>query len=61
MSKLIRWGVVTAGRIAHQFADDLADIENCSITAVYSRTRGTAERFAEKYGVSSVYDTVEGW
>lgn len=60
MSKLIRWGVVTAGRIAHQFADDLADIENCSITAVYSRTRETAERFAEKYGVSSIYDTVEG-
>lgn len=59
MSELIRWGIVTAGRIAHQFADDLANIDSCEITAVYSRTKQTAERFAEKYDISQVYESVE--
>ena len=52
MAKKIRWGIVGTGRIAHHFASGLAAIENTEITAVSSRTKASAEKFAEEFGIS---------
>ena len=51
MAKKIRWGIVGTGRMAHQFAEGLGVLEDTEITAVSSRTKGAAEKFAEEFGV----------
>ena len=51
MAKKIRWGIVGTGRMAHQFAEGLGALEDTEITAVSSRTKGAAEKFAEEFGV----------
>jgi predicted dehydrogenase len=51
MAKKIRWGIVGTGRIAHHFAIGLGALENTEIAAVSSRTKASAEKFAEEFGV----------
>jgi predicted dehydrogenase len=50
-SKKIRWGIVGTGRIAHLLAEGLGALEDNEITAVSSRTKESAEKFAEEFGV----------
>ncbi len=55
----IRWGVISTGRIAHQFAQDMAHVEGGRIVAATSRTVTNAQAFAEEHKVETVYATVE--
>lgn len=53
--KTIRWGVVSAGRISHTFAKDMAFVEGAEITAVAARNGEDAKAFAETYQIKTAY------
>ena len=55
----IRWGVLSTGRIAEQFAQDMTFVENGEIVAVSSRTEANARAFAGKFKVETVHRAAE--
>ncbi len=55
----IRWGILSTARIAHQFAEDLAYVDNASLTAVASRAGHTATDFAARHGIATAYSSYE--
>jgi predicted dehydrogenase len=50
MNEEFRWGIISTGGIAQQFAKDLTFLGNHRVGAVGSRTRESAEKFAATYG-----------
>ena len=55
MTTQIRWGIVSTGRITHQFAQDFEFVNNGVLHAVSSRSQETADRFAAQYGIPHAY------
>ena len=55
----IRWGILSTARIAHQFADDMAYVDNGVLAAIASRSAGTAAAFAARHGILKAYSTYE--
>lgn len=55
----IRWGILSTARIAHQFAEDFAYVENGSLAAVASRSGETALKFAARHGIATAYPSYE--
>jgi predicted dehydrogenase len=51
----VRWGLVSTGRITHQFVQDFAFVPNGEVVAVASRTQETADAFAAQYGIPRAY------
>jgi predicted dehydrogenase len=47
------WGILATGRIARSFATDLRHVPGARLGAVGSRTRSSAETFAQQYGDGS--------
>jgi predicted dehydrogenase len=45
-----RWGILATGRIAHDFATNLREVPGARLAAVGSRSRESAEAFAEEFG-----------
>ena len=58
-TKIIRWGILGLGHIAHKFSQDLATVEGAQLYAVASRSREKATSFAEEFQVSNSYDSYE--
>lgn len=54
-----RWGIVGAGVIARQFADDLRHVRGAEVAAVHSRRPELAAQFAQAVGAKSVYRSLE--
>ncbi|MDO5494961.1 MAG: Gfo/Idh/MocA family oxidoreductase [bacterium] len=54
----LRWGIIGPGGIAHKFARNVASATACRVTAVASRERERAERFAHEHGIPAA---VEGY
>lgn len=54
MSKL-NWGIVSAGRIAALFCQDLAFSQNSHLYAVAARTQADADKFAKQYQIDNAY------
>lgn len=50
MSDQLRWGIISTGRIAKQFATALATSRTGRLVAVGSRTREAGEAFAREFG-----------
>lgn len=59
MSKKIRWGIVSTGGIAHQFAKALAVLPDAQLVAVSSRKKETADKFAEEFNIPNRHIGVE--
>lgn len=57
--KKIRWGIVSTGRIAHQFVQDFAYVEQGEIVSVTSRTAENAQAFAAEYDIDTIHPTCE--
>jgi predicted dehydrogenase len=55
MKKIIRWGILGPGRIAHKFAQSVKCSEAAEIAAVGSRSIERALEFAKEYGISRAY------
>ena len=55
----IRWGVISTGRIAQQFARDMKFVERSRIVAATSRTRANAEAYAQEFGIETVHPSVD--
>ena len=47
----IRWGILGAGRIAHQFAQGLSVLPDAELVAVGSRTQQKADQFGAQYNL----------
>ena len=58
MSK-IRWGIVGPGNIARKFAEAIVNVEDAELVAVASRSKETAEEFAQKYNIPNVFTGYE--
>lgn len=56
---MIKWGILSTGWIAHQFATDLAHASNGVAYAVGSRTQESADEFARNHGIPVAYATYE--
>ena len=59
MSEPLRWGILTTGNIARQFARDMAGAERGRIVAVGSRDRGRAAEFAGKFDVPRIHGSYD--
>jgi D-xylose 1-dehydrogenase (NADP+, D-xylono-1,5-lactone-forming) len=49
------WGILATGRIAHKFAQALAESSSEKVVAVASRDRERANDFAQQYGIANGY------
>lgn len=57
--KLINWGIIGLGKIAHKFAEDLVQVPNANLYAVASRSSIKSKEFAEKFSADIAYDSYE--
>ena len=55
----IRFGIVSTGKIANKFAEDLTHSNHGVLGAVGSRNVDTAKEFANKYGCDAYYGSYE--
>ncbi|MDO6447565.1 Gfo/Idh/MocA family oxidoreductase [Colwellia sp. 1_MG-2023] len=55
MSKKLRWGIVSTGRIAQEFCQDMRFVENGELAAVAARKLEDAKAFANKHGIEKAY------
>jgi predicted dehydrogenase len=58
MSKIYHWGIIGPGKIAHQFAQDLAQVPHAKLLAVAGRSQERAQRFGEPYGAPYAFGSV---
>lgn len=56
---MIKWGIISTGTIAHEFANDFPFVKQGKITAVASRTMQAATEFAEQYSIPKKYGSYE--
>ena len=59
MSTSFRWGIISTGRIARTFAQDVRHLDGHSISAVGSRSMASADAFATEFDVPQRFDTYE--
>ncbi len=55
----LRWGILGTGGIAHIFVSDLGLTESGVVSAVGSRSQGSAERFADEFGIEGRHPSYE--
>ncbi len=59
MTVFIRWGILSAGRIADRFADDLKKTPGAKVVAVAARSAQRAAAFAAKHSIPRAYGSYE--
>ena len=57
MTHMTRWGIIGAGGIATKFCEDLELLPDHDVVAVGTRTAGSADAFAARFGVAHVHPT----
>ena len=55
----VRWGILGTGGIAQAFAEDLQLTDSGVAVAVGSRSEGSADRFADKFGIANRHSSYE--
>jgi len=55
MTNTIRWGILSTGRIARSFAEDMAFVSHSELVACCSRTEANARAYADRYQVTRVH------
>jgi predicted dehydrogenase len=51
----VRWGILATGGIAASFTADLVDLPDAEVVAVASRTKESAQAFADRFGIARAY------
>ncbi|HWB53884.1 MAG TPA: Gfo/Idh/MocA family oxidoreductase [Tepidisphaeraceae bacterium] len=59
MADRMRWGILTTGNIARQFAAGVGDSRRTVLAAVGSRSKTSADTFAKEYRVPTAYGDYE--
>ena len=59
MGTRLRWGILGTGNIARQFAQGMTSAKRCELAAVGSRSRYSAQAFAEENTVPRFYGSYE--
>jgi len=59
MSRIIRWGILGCGSIAHKFVKGLQVLPDTILEAVASKTEGKAEALGNQFHVKNVYNNYE--
>jgi predicted dehydrogenase len=59
MTKIIRWGILGAGKIANKFASDLRWVEQAELQAIGSQDKVKGEQFAKTHNIPIVYNSYE--
>lgn len=54
-----RWGIAATGSIAASFAEDLALVDDATLTAVGSRSQASADTFGERFGIPNRHSSYE--
>ncbi|MEL6535684.1 MAG: Gfo/Idh/MocA family oxidoreductase [Bacteroidota bacterium] len=57
--KKVRWGIISTGTIAHQFAQDIRFTKSAQLVAVASRSQNTADAFAKQYQIPTAHASYE--
>jgi predicted dehydrogenase len=52
----IRWGIISTGRIAQQFCQDMSFVENGELVAVGARDLENARTFANTFSIPNAYE-----
>ena len=55
----IRWGILSTGNIANQFAKGLQVLDDAELVAVGSRSQSSADEFAKKYDIPHSHGSYE--
>ena len=58
-NKKIRWGILSTGHIAGRFAEAVQVVPDAELAAVGSRTKASAEAFANEYGIETAHNSYE--
>lgn len=53
--KIIRWGILGAGNIAHRFANSIQYMEGCKLEAISGRSQSKLNKFAEMFPCEKRY------
>ncbi len=56
---MFRWGIISTGRIANDFAEGVSQLADATVLAVGSRTQEAADVFGERHGVERRYASYE--
>ena len=56
---MFRWGIISTGRIANDFARGVAQLPDAVVAAVGSRTQRAADAFGDEHGVERRYASYE--
>ena len=59
MDKMVRWGILAPGNIAHQFARGLKVIPDAELMAVGSRSMERADKFADEFDIRRRYGSYD--
>jgi predicted dehydrogenase len=59
MSKIIHWGIIGLGKIAHKFAQDLTLVSGAKLHAVASTSTDRAKEFADQYHSKYYFSSYE--
>src|SRR5437868_4413706 len=59
MSEKLAWGILATGAIAHKFAQGLANCKSGKLLAVGSRSKESADKFGQEFGVPRRYGSYE--
>ena len=59
MLKKIRWGIIGTGRIASEFATGLKNVTDAELVAVGSRTKESAQEFAQTFNIPNIHKGYE--
>ena len=54
-TRKLNWGIVGAGRIAHDFCNDLMQLQETQLYGVAARNSEDAQSFAKKYAITHSY------
>ncbi len=56
---MFRWGIISTGRIANDFAQGVAALPDATVWAIGSRTQQAAEEFGDRHGAERRYASYE--
>jgi len=55
----VKWGIISTGRITHQFVQDFKHVPNGEVVAVASRSQDSADVFAAQYEIPRAYSSYQ--